>query len=790
MNTLKYAGLPHRLPMVAAIVCALAALPVLPAMAQDAPANTSDETAVNPPEEAPVRDATELNAVVVTANKREEDIRKVPSTISVIDVGQIENLHATQLSDFEAMVPGLYLGGGKTPGQVTVTLRGISPLSSGATVGTYIDETPLGSSGLYQAANIFSVDMLPYDIERIEVLSGPQGTLYGAGAMGGLIKYVTVQPDLNTRQFQVGGGLSNVENAGDLGWDARIGANLPLVTDQVGLRLSYARNDTPGYIDNSVNGDEGINGGNQTSARAALLWKGDAFSLDLVAMRQTIDSDNNAQVALDPVTQKPLYGDLSNSIYVNEPYSKDIDFYSATLNWDFGWGQFVSATGYTDTSSRTRQDATLIYGEYANLVLGLPEAGSAPFDANFDLDKFTQEFRLVSNTNGPFEWMAGFFYTKEDAKQVQDLKLNQLDGSPLAPPYDVYGTLATIEFPSTYKETAFFANGSYGFTDRFKLSAGIRYAENDQTFSQNYTAGILLPIGNTPGKSSEGVFTWSLSPQFQLNDDAMLYARIATGYQPGGPNVALAGLPSSVNSSTLTNYEIGLKSLFADRRFSLDVTGFYIDWSHIQVGTVVNGISGLVNGGKASSKGVELATSFRVTDRFSLGLNGAYTDAQLDQNYPLVSISQPPYLVTITSGLKGDVLPYIPKWGWSATGDYFLPLSNGWTAHFGGAVRWVGERTGGTTNVQNTYDDTTVPPTLLVSTVTPPLKLDSYGVLDLNAYLANESWTLRGYVKNATDKRAYLAVTDITSAVTGVTDKLSAVPIQPRTIGFEIDYRF
>jgi outer membrane receptor protein involved in Fe transport len=273
----------------------------------------------------------------------------------------------------------------------------------------------------------------------------------------------------------------------------------------------------------------------------------------------------------------------------------------------------------------------------------------------------------------------------------------------------------------------------------------------------------------------------------------MLYARVATGYQPGGPNIVVAGLPSAVGSSTLTNYEIGLKSQFADRRVLFDVTGFYIDWSDIQVASVVNGISGLVNAGKASSKGIELSTGFLVTDAFSLGLNAAYTDSRLDEDYPLISIpggAGPGTLLEITSGLAGDVLPYVRNWSWTATGDYDIQLDKCWAAHFGAALHWVGDRSNGTTTVQQVFDDTTVPPTLALTAVTPPLDLDSYWSLDLNASLSNENWTLRAYAKNLTDERGYQSIGDITSAVTGATAKLNASPIQPRTLGIEVDYRF
>jgi outer membrane receptor protein involved in Fe transport len=391
MKTLKPTRLPRRSPLVIAVAGALVLLSAGTAVAQQT--TTPPPADVQP--DAAADEATTLDTVTVTANKRAENIREVAASISVINEEKIENLHATQLSDFQALVPGLYVSTNGAPGKTQLSLRGVAPLSSGATVGTYLDETPLGSSGIYQAANFFALDLLPYDIGRIEVLRGPQGTLYGAGSMGGLVKYVTVKPDLSTTSFRVGGGLSNVADSGDLGWNMRFGANLPLVTDSVGLRVSYARNDLPGYIDNSVDGSEDINGGSQTSARAALLWQGESASLDLVAMRQTIDSDNNALVALDPTTQEPLYGDLQNNVFVDETFFKDVDYFSATVDWNLGWADFVSATAYSDSESVIRQDTTQIYGEFANMALGLPEQGSCYFEIGLDLTKFSLEFRVV-----------------------------------------------------------------------------------------------------------------------------------------------------------------------------------------------------------------------------------------------------------------------------------------------------------------------------------------------------------------------------------------------------------
>ncbi len=205
MSTLKTATRPQRSRIGIAIAAALGLLSSGTLMAQQA-STTAAPPAQNATDDAQAKakageKPTELDAVLVTAGKRVENIRDVPSSISVISEDEIENLHATQLSDFQALVPGLYVSTNGAPGKTQVSLRGVAPLSSGATVGTYLDETPLGSSGIYQAANFFALDLLPYDISRIEVLRGPQGTLYGAGSMGGLVKYVTVAPDLQNKRI-------------------------------------------------------------------------------------------------------------------------------------------------------------------------------------------------------------------------------------------------------------------------------------------------------------------------------------------------------------------------------------------------------------------------------------------------------------------------------------------------------------------------------------------------------------------------------------------------------------
>ncbi|MCD9097635.1 TonB-dependent receptor [Luteimonas fraxinea] len=765
-----------RSPLSLAIASTLACATAAPVLAQER-ATTAAEEAVT------------LDSVVVTANKRVENVRDVGASISVIGERQLENMAASSLTDYAALIPGMQVQSSGTPGLTAVSLRGISTLSSGATVATYIDEVPVGSSGIYQSAGSLMLDLLPYDISRVEVLRGPQGTLYGAGAIGGLLKYVTRAPDLVNEEFRAGVGLRSVSDGGQ-DWNGRVGVSLPLQEDRLGLRMSVARNGLPGYTDNAIDGRRDINDSEQIGGRAALSWDGDMVDVDLGVLHQRIDASDRAVVALEPDTYAPLGGEFEGRNWQRQPFSKELTLTSLSVNWDLGWADLVSATGWSKTKTLDQIDTTVQFGEVADLLLGLPEPGSSNVRYTFDLDKITQEFRFSSKTGGRFEWMAGVFYTKEDAQQNQVAWLGQRDGSPLPAPFDAaFGTLAVIGLPSTYEEVALFANASWRFGERFKIDAGLRQARNDQWFSQNVSEGILAPIGDAPGESTEDVFTWSLSPQFKLAEDTMLYARVATGYQPGGPNVALPGIPPSVDSSMLASYELGLKSQTADRRVQVDVSAFRIEWDDIQVASSFNGIGGLVNGGEASSEGLELASQFRATEALSLGINAAYTKARVKNDFEATVIPQGAFDVVLNTGLAGDRMPYVPTLSWAANAEYAFMTAQGLSGQVGGVLRFTGERLSDTTERQRVTAPGD-PSTVLQEEVTAPLRLDSYRALDLYAGIGRERWELRAYVSNVTGEGGYSSMTPAAGALSGTLAYLAAVPIQPRMFGVELDVRF
>jgi iron complex outermembrane receptor protein len=703
-----------------------------------------------------IDDVRELDEIIVTAQKRSESIREVPASISALSGDQLEKINATQLSDFAAYIPGFQVDSFGPPGLGRLTLRGITVgTSDSTTVGTYVDEVPLGSSSTYLNAGAFTLDLMPYDIERVEVLRGPQGTLYGASTMGGLLKYVTRTPDLNKAEFRVGGDVSKTGGADDFNWSLRAGANIPLVQDKLAIRASAFYADKAGYIDNVATGETDVNGGTQKGGRLALLWQASPdVSVKLTAMTQETAYDSSAQVPFDTATQTLVYGYDKAFRYLPESFAQKQALYTATVNWDLGWADLTSATSVSKSHSAVVVDATTALGPFLAFLAGLDPNDPLPLVAvttPVRLDKVTQELRLSSPTGSTFEWMLGAFYTDEDAQLQQNAYASDaVTGAPLPAPINPV-LEATLD--SAYREYALFGNATYRFTDAFDVSAGLRWAKNKQTFKQSI--GGLLAGGVTTidgGKSSEDVVTYSLGARYRITPDVMVYGRIASGYRPGGANIVLQGLAPSFGPDRLTNYEVGLRSQFLDRRVTFDLTAFHIDWTDIQISVCANNLCAPDNGGEARSQGFELSTAFVPIDGLRFGFNGAYTDAKLTALDPGANIP---------GAATGSRLPLAPRWSGAFTADYEFPAFGTFTARLGAGVRIVGSR-----NSTFLADPENV-------------RLASYAALDLNVGLYNDDWKLSIYARNVTDEHAFLS-----GSSTAVTI------LEPRTIGLSLDRRF
>jgi len=723
-----------------------------------------------------------IEEIVVTAQKRRQVLRDIPMSITVLGGEFLERQRADNFQDLVALVPGFSLQS-DTRGVSRIMLRGINTGGVASTVGVYVDDVPFGSSSGLANGAILSGDFDTFDLARVEVLRGPQGTLYGASSLGGVLKYVT--NEANTDAFEARGRASveNVEN-GDVGYAFTGLVNVPF-NDRFAVRASGFYRSDEGFIDsignnpipsltdpanNIVDGTivtDGLNAVTTFGGRvSALIEPSDRISLKLTALMQNIESDGPDVLDADAESQNPLYGGLVASLYHPEFTNIDYRVYSATLDWDLGPVGFQSVTSYGTFEEDFQRDFALAFAPVVTFLLGDPASRplSVILDQITSTDKFTQEFRLLSSDNEAFEWLVGLYYTEEESG-INPQDIFAVEAGTETPATDI-PLLARASLVSEYEELALFANATWHITDRFELSFGGRASENDQVASQ-VLDGILVGGLTTfdDAGSSESPFTWSVSPRFELNDEAAVYARVATGYRPGGPNVlppgAPAGTPATYDSDSLTSYEIGLKAGTPDGRFSIDMAAYYLDWEDIQLFAVVNDVGINTNGGTAVSKGVEFTALARPAEGLSLSLNGAYTDAYLTQD------TDP-----IVGGFDGDPLPYVPELSISLNGDFEWTVMGDATAYIGGDVAYTGERTGAF-NVRTPAGDIR--------------EADSYVTLGLRAGIDTGRWSAEIYGRNLTDERGVNSILSEDNVPNGA---IGLSVIRPRTVGVAVGFEF
>jgi len=691
--------------------------------------------------------ARRLDTVQVTARKRTESALDVPSSVAVVTADQIEQLHVTRLADLNGYIPSLLVTDGGGPGQTSVMLRGIPTVGPAAVVGTYLDESPVGSSNNLSAASLFVLDLLPDDIDRIEVLRGPQGTLYGASSLGGQLKYITAEPDLNAASGHFRSGLSWLSASNGYAQDTAFNFNAPLIPDQLAMRLSLANNRLPGTIDNVADSRRDINNGRQGSERLAVRWKpSDDVDVKLNFLRQNIDEHDNNFIVVDPVTNKPLFGDGETQKLVEEPFKKLVDYQAAVVDWDLHWADFVSATSHSRLTTRSTTDTTSTYGS----SLGVP-AGISAFYLYLGLDKWTEELRLSSKQGSRFDWLVGVFYTIERSRNAQRLTAEDLAHESI-PGVD---PLLSAQLPSIYKEEALFADVTYHLSDSIDITAGLRHARNQQHFHQDVNGGIIAPLGVNYGASKEGVTTFVLSPSYRLDGRAMLYARVASGYRPGGPNIAIPGIPPFVKSDTLVSYELGFKSTLAADHALIDAAIFDVEWKDIQYSEVTStGLTYFANAGAARTRGFDVSANYSFAHGAFLQFASSYTTA------------------VITSGLgQGSPLPNVPRWVASLTGDWDFPLAKQWSGRLAGGYTWYSERETGLEG--------------------SPLNHRLPNVTQANVSVAfyRAPWEIQVFAKNVFDQRTYVGMTDVVNLATGNVTVFANTPT-PRMIGIEVEYKF
>lgn len=776
-------------------------------------ANAQIQEQQTPPQQDQSATDQDNAEIVITAQKREERILDIPQSVTVVGGDTLERQHAVTFQDYLSQVPGLSLEQTE-PGVGRLVLRGVNTGGVSSTVAVYVDETPFGSStGLVNGA-ILAGDFDTFDVARIEVLRGPQGTLYGASSLGGVLKFVTNTPQLGQFEARARTGIEFVDGGGT-GYNFNGVVNAPL-GDEIAVRASGFYRKNAGWIDANegtvtitdalgaglsmdvpVIGGKNINEGQVWGGRGSILFKPTQnLSVRLTAIAQHIESDAPTFTEVDQEDYDPINGKARQTRFFREPNELKYRLYNGVVEYDFGFASLLSSTSYNKSDQTFTADAVPVYGQglttlFGPLNPGLPTPTlttgfiGAFQDQQTDLSKFTQEVRLASPSNQTFEWMVGAYYTHEKGLIDQFLgSIDLLTGDSFGfPPLD---DLATLSLTSKYKEIAGFTNVTWHLNDRFDLTAGGRLAKNKQSARQVSESALgLADTDDFTTKSDESVFTFAVSPRYEINDSTAVYGRIARGFRPGGPNVVPPGAPADVprtfDSDTITSYEIGLKSDFG-RLASLDISAYHLDWRDIQLFSFVGGFGINANGGSAVSNGIEGSLILRPARGLQLGLNGAWIDAHLTEDTP-----------PLAGGFDGDRLPFVPKVSVSLNADYEWHVSGSATAFVGGTVAYVGSQRDNFNISQIVGFDNNGG---AIYVFTPQRHIPDYATVDLRGGIEFDRFTVEAYVKNLTNSDGINSLSLLTDQVlrTGSNilpgNAIRAAISRPRTIGLSLSAGF
>ena len=665
-----------------------------------------------------------LREVIVTAQRREESIDKVPISMTALSQQSMDELHIESITDLASVVPGLYLSipSGFGQDKFDFNIRGVEGGDNAPTNQIYIDDTPIAVRLLGGAGPSDSPQPLIFDLDRVEVLRGPQGTLFGASAMGGAIRFITPQPNLEQATGSAKMEVSYTEN-GAPSYEAGAAYGAPLIQGVAGFRASAWYRSTGGFIDQEDPFTGRIIKANANSPGAWVVRPAftiapkDGLSFTMSAYLQHRDSQNPnsywTTLIPNPERNAHVWGGTS------QPLTDDLRVVSLDVNYDFSGMSFHSGTSYLSRAERTVDDftqiASFIYGntDYQNPALAGFHSAE---DDSASTVAWQQEFRLSSKDDSArINWVFGTYFRHAtngvqqvippDFSPVTELlygqtytQYNYANDNPV-PDYIYNGQAATsyADFHTVDVSEAIFGDVALNLTSQLKIDVGVRaertIVEDQDEVSGGPLNGVAYQQVVLPDARSTPV-TPRVSMTYQYTDSGMAYVSAAKGYRPGGSNeittvdnpqcdmslhqLGLTSVPLQFASDSLWSYEIGTKDQFFNKRLSVQGSIYFIDWTNIQSGVNLPSCSESYTGnrGKAISKGFDLQMVALVTDGFKLTANVGYTDAYYpDAAYSLPNSpgATPPLL----NGAGEKIVPTVP-WTVAAVADYSRDISSLW----------------------------------------------------------------------------------------------------------------
>jgi len=703
---------------------------------------------------------TVLDTVTVSATRRKELIRDVPLAITKISTEEQLDLGAKDLTDVLQSVPGVtYNPSRGAAGTGDIVIRGVTTgIAANPLIGVYLDDVPVGGTvGITGGANAYDQRLL--DLSSVEVLKGPQGTLYGASAMGGLLKYNTSIPESAFSSGLLGGEASKTGNGGG-NYTAYGTVNVPLSQGVSALRAAVFYSKDGGFIDaTGAGGGEDVNNGTVSGGRLSFglrPYKGLDIRLAVQAQDAKYEGLGVASYSSDG---KPIYGDLNRGeLRYPEPFKITNNLASLNIEADLGWARALSITGYQTERSDRILDLNEVYSRvFPPFVTRVDTASDTK------LDKTTQEFRLVSASGGAIEWLGGFFYNNEKSDSNANVVGTSVPGSP--PPFTNGFKLADNNGTATHwKEAALYGTVVWNISRDFALTGGARLAHNTLDYS-NHDFGVFSSNQVTEASSSESPATYLLAGRYKLTSMSSLYARAASGYRAGGPNTPTTNLqtgqtvsPPPYKSDSLWSYEVGYKADFADGLGSFDIAAFQTDWKDIQVTVFNAGVVYQTNAGKARIRGLEFGGVLRPISGLTLRASASLMDSKLLEDSAGLS------------GKAGERLPISPKSGASLNGRYEFSLGAA-PSFVALNLGYVGDRTA----------------SFETNTSVPNYKLPAYTALDLNGGARVAGFDVGIYIRNLTDERGQVSAY---TSIAGVGGPNLVSFIRPRTVGLTVNRAF
>jgi iron complex outermembrane receptor protein len=765
-----------------------------------------------------------LEVIEVTATRRSGSVQNAPLNITALDADIMKDQNISELADVARWVPGLTITdqGGRSGSPIIV--RGLNtnssgPSSDGGTVATYINEIPV------------AIDMRLVDVERVEVLIGPQGTLYGAGTLGGAIRYMLKEPELDFTSLEVFGNVSQTQESDSIGGEGGFIFNLPLIEDTLAVRASLNIYEDPGFIDygyvvrepgvslpdpdwtdsaavnNNLKNVEDANGESTTTGRISVRFKpSETFEGTLNYFYQNQDSEGRSIVHYNTLSAdnglSDLIGEYESGYRYEEPREKENQLLSLELKADLGFAELVSATGISNFDADGQRDQTdlLIRLDYG--YEEFPAFSSFTREIE-EQDTFTQEIRLVSQNDSDINWIVGGFYNKieSDASSQEytpgfgDFAVENFGADQSRPDQLEYYSVDRVEIT----ESALFGEIGYQVTDKLDITVGARFYKYDVESE----SAVDFPLFNTlfggagpddvtlnfeQNEASDNGSLFKFNAKYQFTNSVMGYATISEGFRIGGSNglapcpdplpanQAGCGNPSEMlyDADTTTNYELGFKSTWLRSRLHFNAALFNIDWDDAQVAgaTEVGQLPYLSNAGSANAKGIEISSRAILSDSFSVYSTYAYTKAELTSDAPFLFNSDG------TDGAEdGDRLPGSSEHQFSMGVNYqtdvfndkTLDINYGITAQ-SDVISRVGLRDNGET-------------------------LPGYSLSNISAKLTADEWSATVYVDNVFNKYAVTSVrrsdADITSANrTDIQRNYGYFINRPLTVGIKFNYKF